>query len=119
MTALTIDPADPRLGRGADAEPGPQNDAYLIMAGSAPFVRPVRRSYVHLTREDGTAPPLVIVSMAGLVGCGAQTRMSQAIAETYAQAPQQFYGETYCAGCRMHLPVGEFHWDGTAEIVGS
>ena len=118
MAELTTNPADPRLGHGADSAPSPQNDAYLVMDSSAPFVRPVRRSYVHLTREDGTAPPLVITTMVGLVGCGAQTTMSQGIAETYARAPK-FYSSTYCVGCRMHLPVGEFHWDGTTEIVGS
>ena len=118
MADLTTDRTDPRLGHGADTAPGPQNDAYLIMDSSAPFVRPVRRSYVHLTREDGTAPPLVITTMVGLVGCGAQTTMSQGIAETYARSPH-FYGSTYCVGCQMHLPVGEFHWDGTTEIVGS
>jgi len=118
MADLTTNPADPRLGHGTDVEPGPQNDAYLIMEGTAPFVRPIRRSYVHLTREDGTAPPLVITTMAGLVGCGAQTRMSPAIAETYARDPK-LYGSTYCVGCQKHLPVSEFHWDGSTEIVGS
>ena len=99
MADLTTDPADPRLGHGADTEPGPQNDAYLIMDSSAPFVRPVRRTYVHST-------------------CGVATTMGQTIAEGYARAPK-FYGYTYCVECRMHLPVGEFHWDGTTEIVGS
>ena len=99
MADLTTNPVDPRLGRGTDVEPGPQNDAYLIMEGTSPFVRPVRRTYVHST-------------------CGAVTTMSQAIAETYARAPK-FYGSTYCVGCQKHLPVVEFHWDGTTAIVGS
>jgi hypothetical protein len=59
-------------------------------------------------------------------GCGHITTMGPAIAETYAARPH-FYGATYCANCRMHLPVGEmgeFTWmtpDGqdTAERVGT
>lgn len=49
-------------------------------------------------------------------GCGHQTIMHQAFAETYARNPG-FYGATFCAYCRVHLPVGEageFVWpDGT------
>lgn len=52
------------------------------------LVRPVRRSYVHLT-------------------CGTVTTMAQALAETYAANPS-FYTHTYCARCHTHLPVGEF-----------
>ncbi len=51
-------------------------------------------------------------------GCKTVTTMSQAIAETYARSPR-FYGATYCCTCRQHLPVGEFVWDGTDEILGS
>lgn len=45
-------------------------------------------------------------------GCGTVTTMNRAIAETYSVTPG-FYGATYCAGCRMHRPVGatgEFTW---------
>lgn len=45
-------------------------------------------------------------------GCGVVTTMHQKLAETYAREPK-FYGATYCAGCRTHLPVGksgEFVW---------
>ena len=49
-------------------------------------------------------------------GCGVVTTMGRKIAETYARDPA-FYGATYCAGCKTHLPVGpngEFEWlDGT------
>lgn len=102
MSELTTDPTDPRLGRGTDAEPGPQNEAYLVLSDAERakgFVRPVRRSYIH-------------------TACGAVTTMSEAIAETYARQPH-FYGSTYCVACRMHLPVDEFLWDGTIEKVGS
>ena len=52
-------------------------------------------------------------------GCGVKTTMGQAIAETYARDPN-FYGSTFCVGCRKHLPVEEFEWDdGSGERVGS
>lgn len=66
------------------------------------FVRPVRRSYVHLK-------------------CGTVTTMAQALAETYARDPY-FYSGTFCAGCSTHFPVGadgEFVWHGTDEKVGT
>lgn len=104
MGDLTTDPKDPRLGHGADSAPSPQNEAYLILSAeerAKGFVRPVRQSYVHSA-------------------CGVVTRMSLALAETYARDPK-FYGSTYCVGCGMHLPVSEFIWDGTypVQIVGS
>lgn len=49
--SLTTDPTDPRLGRGVDAAPGPQNEVYLVLSEeerAKGFVRPVRCSYVHL-----------------------------------------------------------------------
>ena len=63
------------------------------------FVRPVRTSYVHEK-------------------CGAQTRMSQAIAETYARDPA-FYSGTFCSACRSHFPTGvpgEFRWDDGTKV---
>jgi len=51
-------------------------------------------------------------------GCGTVTKMGQALAETYAREPT-FYGSTFCCGCGVHLPVGEFVWDETDERVGS
>jgi len=51
-------------------------------------------------------------------GCGAVTRMGQAIAETYARDPE-FYGSTFCVHCRRHIQLDEFVWDGTDELVGS
>ncbi|TFV90429.1 hypothetical protein [Blastococcus sp. CT_GayMR16] len=99
--STTSDRNDPRLTHGADEEPVPMADAYLVLSDAeraAGFVRPVRRSYIHV-RERG--------------GCGAVTTMGLAIAETYARDPK-FYGATYCVGCNMHRPVGadgEFDWD--------
>jgi hypothetical protein len=66
------------------------------------FVRPVRRTYLHLK-------------------CGSTTTMGQSLAETYARQPD-FYGGTFCCTCRTHFPVGEngeFVWDGTDIKVGT
>lgn len=112
------------------------------------FVRPVRRVYVHvgkkpkyttraLTEEEkerykGFGYVLYEIypesespvcgkfwtNEALHSGCGAATTMGQALAETYARDPK-FYGATYCVGCKKHLPVGEFVWDGTDQKVGS
>jgi hypothetical protein len=100
---LTDDRNDPCL-RETDPNTG-MNKCYLILSDeerAKGFVRPVRRSYRHLT-------------------CGTVTTMAVALAETYARQPS-FYGATFCAGCRTHLPVGEdgeFVWEGTDEKVGS
>ena len=54
-------------------------------------------------------------------GCGVTTTMSQELAETYARMPG-FYSGTFCAGCGVHLPVGEngeFVWANTNERVGT
>jgi hypothetical protein len=98
----TTDPQDPRLSHGVDPHPRPQNDVYLVLSDAERargFVRPVRLSYRH-------------------TACGTVTSMSGAIAETYARDPK-FYGSTYCTGCHRHLPVDEFTWTGTDELVGS
>lgn len=98
-TADRNDPALSHIG------PDGMQDKYLVLSDeerARGFVRPVRRSYRHLT-------------------CGAVTTMGLSIAETYARDPH-FYGATYCVGCRDHYPVGqggEFLWDGTDEKVGT
>jgi len=54
-------------------------------------------------------------------GCGVVTTMSMAIAETYARQPD-YYGSTFCVGCRAHFRVGEdgeFVWDGDGSKVGT
>lgn len=80
------------------------------------FVRPVRRDYVHV----GIGPIMdgIVLLEPGEGGCGTLTRMSQDIAETYARDPG-FYSGTFCVGCRKHLPLNQFAWSGTTEIVGS
>lgn len=120
MARLTDNPLDPELGRGVDLEPREQNPVYLVLSDeerSKGFVRPVRRTYVHTYMLDGSKVPVVLTNQR-TGGCGAATTMSLAIAETYARDPK-FYGATYCVGCRMHLPVSEFHWDDDFTAVGS
>ena len=81
-----------------------QQKGYVVLAEeerAKGFVRPLRRSYVHLK-------------------CGAVTTMGYTLAATYARDPW-FYSGTFCAACRAHFPVGEdgeFVWDGTMERVG-
>jgi hypothetical protein len=51
--SLTDDPKDPRLKRGIDDKPGPQNDTYLVLSEAERakgFIRPVRERYVHKGR---------------------------------------------------------------------
>lgn len=86
-------------------KPNGQQQGYIVLAEeerAKGFVRPVRRSYLHLT-------------------CGTVTTMGQTIAETYARDPR-FYGSTFCSHCGRHFPVGhhgEFTWEGTDEKVGT
>lgn len=90
--------------RAINPATGQQQD-YVVLAEeerAKGFIRPVRRSYVHLK-------------------CGTVTRMGQTIAETYARDPG-FYSGTFCAGCGNHFPVGadgQFVWDGTDIKVGT
>ena len=103
MSHLTTDHSDPRLARQHDETPREQAAAYVVLSDEERvkgFVRPVRQTYVHIG------------------GCGAETRMGLAIAETYARDPS-FYSGTYCVGCRMHRPVGadgEFAWDDGSKV---
>ena len=82
-----------------------QQEGYVVLAEeerAKGFVRPVRRSYLHLK-------------------CGTVTTMGQTIAETYARDPH-FYDGTFCCGCRTHFPIGpdgEFVWEGTDQKVGT
>lgn len=118
--AITTDPNDPLLN--SEGSNGLQA-AYLVLSDeerAKGFVRPLRKTYVHHFTTDGSLVPIVLLNehLPLLGGCGAATTMATAIAETYAVNPS-YYGVTYCVGCRAHLPVGEFHWDGSSEVVGS
>lgn len=82
-----------------------QQKGYVVLAEeerAKGFVRPVRRSYKHLS-------------------CGGVTTMGVTLAETYAREPG-FYSGTFCATCGTHFPVGadgQFVWAGTDEKVGT
>jgi hypothetical protein len=68
---VTTDRNDPRLRQADAAEPA-QQAAYLVLSDEERqrgFIRPVRRSYRHIT-------------------CGTVTTMGTAIAETYARQPR-------------------------------
>lgn len=102
MSELTTNPADPRLGHGADDHPVPQQAVYLVLSEeerAKGFVQPYRDRYIHKT-------------------CGTETVMGQALSETYARNPK-FYGATYCVHCQMHRPVSEFTWSVDGRTVGS
>lgn len=110
--SFTTDPADPRLGHGANTAPQDQNAVYLVLSKkerAKGFTRPLYRSYIHHDPE-----------------CGRVTTMGLELCETYARDPS-FYSATYCAGCRMHRPVGpesEFTWlddhgSDTGVLVGT
>lgn len=71
------------------------------------FVKPVRRSYIH-------AYPTEVNRQ---IGCGGETRMGAALAETYARNPR-FYTGTFCVHCRAHFPLNQFIWDGGGELSG-
>lgn len=141
-------PIDPSTG---------QHKAYWVLSEeerAKGFVRPVRRTYLHVGQavcgkrpnwgdaEPGkvficTAPPghdgecsqgrSVTPEEAERAekrhvfgGCGTETTMGQAIAETYARDPK-YYGATFCCACRSHFPVGEhgqFVWE-NGERVGT
>lgn len=111
------------------------------------FVRPLRRAYIHkglrpkyptraLTEQEemeqagrGYVLYEKYPEGHGIVGrfwtqamldsgCGAQTTMGLDLCETYARKPD-FYGSTYCTGCRMHKRVEEFVWVEDGQTVGS
>ena len=96
-----------------------QQKGYIVLSAeerAKGFIRPVRRSYVHVGLGPEMDGPVLI--RAGKNGCGTSTTMGLAIAETYARDPN-FYSGTFCCGCRTHLPLNEFVWEGTSEILGS
>lgn len=118
---LTSNPNDPQLKEGQKNELG-QHEIYLVLSEeerAKGFVRPLRDKYVHVGVGGHEIDPNDMSKHGRTMNaCGALTRMGQAISETYARNPS-FYGATFCVGCNKHLPVGEFVWDGTDEVVGS
>lgn len=103
---MSLHGATPEEVRAQQAtQPTGQHPDYLVLSDeerAKGFVRPVRRSYRHLS-------------------CGATTTMGTKLAETYARDPG-FYGSTFCTKCNTHFSVGEageFTWDGSTEKVGT
>lgn len=85
-----------------ELKPNGQQKDYVVLSPeerAKGWVRPLRKSYVHLP-------------------CGTVTTMGDAIAETYARDPK-FYSGTFCCRCSKHYPLDQFVWEGTAEMVGS
>lgn len=88
--------------RTSNIEDNGMQEKYVVLSKEEldqGFVRPIRRSYTHDK-------------------CGFSTKMALPLCETYARDPS-FYGGTYCVGCKIHLPVGEFKWDEDGKTVGS
>ena len=99
--ARTLTDGSPITPDHLEVQPDGMQKAYVVLSAeerAKGFVRPVRRTYVHLK-------------------CGAVTRMGQALAETYARDPE-FYSGTFCATCHAHFPIGpmgEFRWDDNSQ----
>lgn len=94
-TASAPQPVNPNTG---------QHDDHWVLPAEErkEFIRPVRRTYMHLK-------------------CNTETSMPQAIAETYAKVPG-YYGATFCCHCKAYLPVGEqgeFVWIDDGTKVGT
>lgn len=87
--------------REIDPATGQQKDHVVLTSEERArgFVRPVRKSYVH-------------------IACDGATTMGLPIAETYARDPK-FYSKTFCVHCKGYFPVDEFRWTGTSLLVGS
>ena len=99
--ARTLTDGSPVTEDHRELRPDGMQNAYVVLSAeerAKGFIRPVRRSYVHLK-------------------CGSVTTMGQALAETYARDPE-FYSGTFCVACRAHFPVGplgEFRWDDASQ----
>ena len=106
--------------REIDPRTGQQKDYVVLSAAERAkgFVRPVRRSYVHVGRPPEGEKFEYPITKTFPGGCGTRTTMGVALAETYARDPK-FYSGTFCCSCREHRPLNEFVWEGTAEQVGS
>ncbi len=116
--SLTTNPEDPCI---RETRPDGQQECYLVLSEperAKGFVRPVRTTYIHVGINPTFYENSHTVSKVGSGGCLGRTVMGIAIAETYARDPK-FYGATFCVNCGKHLPVNEFIWEGTNELVGS
>jgi len=62
------------------------------------YAAPIRRKYIHKS-------------------CGVVTKIGLDIAETYAKNPN-YYGRTFCCGCKDYFNVGDFYWEIDGVILG-
>lgn len=122
MSDTTLTDGSPVTADHRELKENGQQKGYVVLSEeerAKGYVRPVRCGYKHvgeltqLVNDAGENTHQVRVG-----GCGVVTTMSVPIAETYARDPK-FYSGTFCCGCRKHLPLNEFVWDGTEEEVGS
>jgi hypothetical protein len=102
MSERTLTDGSPVTADHRELKENGQQKGYVVLSEeerAKGFVRPVRRSYTHKT-------------------CGTDTRMGDAIAETYARDPT-FYSGTFCVNCGKHFPLDQFVWLGTQDEVGT
>jgi hypothetical protein len=100
-------PAD---GNHTELKSNGQQRDYVVLSPeerAKGFVKPVRRSYIHAYPSETDRQ----------IGCGVETTMGMALAETYARNPR-FYTGTFCVHCRAHFPLNQFIWDGGGELNG-
>ena len=100
----------PEDGSHKTLRPDGQQVDYVVLTPeerAKGFAKPLRHSYIHAYPSETDRQ----------VGCGGETMMGTAIAETYARNPR-FYSGTFCAHCRAHFPLEEFTWAGGGELSG-
>lgn len=136
---ITLSDGSPVTADHRELKANGQQKGYVVLSDeerAKGFVRPVRRSYVHVGvptpkypvrdltpeereefKESGYTKYMAYPESERpkigryftdreLTGCGGLTTMSRPIAETYARDPK-FYGGTFCCHCMTHSPVGE------------
>lgn len=102
-TELTDGTPVPADRSHTELRPDGQQKGYVVLSAeerAKGFVKPVRRSYVHAHPSETNRE----------IGCGVETKMGIALAETYARDPR-FYSGTFCVGCGTHFPLNQFVWD--------
>lgn len=119
-TARVMTDGSPETADHREIEPttGMQK-GYIVLSAeerAKGFVRPVRRTYIHVGKNPVMNGHVLIKPGEG--GCGTRTTMALSIAETFARDPG-FYGGTFCCTCGTHLPLNQFVWEGTDEQMGS
>ena len=116
--SYTTDPNDPRLGRGVDAEPIKQHDVYLVLSEeerAKGFIRPVRKTYVHVGREIKGELPLPLTDEEkerykdyNYVAYSKNTDEDSALVGTYlTQHDLDTYKNGYGGGCGVATTMGE------------